>query len=98
MKIEFLPIALNELNDAMDYYNLEFSGLGDRFKNEIQSALLRIVAFPNAWSLINTDIRKCILHKFPYSILYYAANDTILLLAIMHHHRHPDHWIKRGYK
>ena len=42
MKVEFDPLALLELNDAVDYYNYLRRGLGDRFKNEVRLAIIRI--------------------------------------------------------
>ena len=94
-KIEFLPTALLELNDAIEYYDLELPGLGTKFKEEVRTSLKRVSVFPRAWSIIRPEIRKCIMHKFPYNILYSIQENTILVIAIAHHHRHPDYWIER---
>ena len=95
MTIEFLPVAKAELDDAVEYYELELPGLGKKFKEEVRSSLKRIAVFPKAWSLIRPEIRKCILHKFPYNILYTIEKNRILILAIAHHHRNPEYWIGR---
>ena len=95
MTIAFLPIAKTELDDAVEYYNLELPGLGTEFKDEVKSSLKRIILFPEAWSTVRLDIRKCILHRFPYNILYTIEEDHILILAIAHHHRNPEYWIER---
>ena len=42
MKVVFTELAHAELLDASDYYELEFSGLGKRFQQEIQQAIKRI--------------------------------------------------------
>jgi plasmid stabilization system protein ParE len=81
MTIEFLPIAKAELDDAVEYYELELSGLGARFKEEVKFSVKRIAVFPKAWSVIRPDIRKCIMHKFPYNILYTIEENLILILA-----------------
>lgn len=31
---------------------------------------MRIAAYPKAWSVERGEIRKCLLHKFPYKLLY----------------------------
>jgi hypothetical protein len=49
---------------------LEYSGLGGRFKEEVGRAALRIAEYPRAWSVERGDVRKCLLHKFPYKLLY----------------------------
>ena len=95
MNIEFLPIAKLELDDAIEYYELQLEGLGKRYKEEVRSSLKRISIFPIAWTLIRPNIRKCVMHKFPYNILYSIDKNTILIIAIAHHHRQPDYWVKR---
>jgi len=42
MKINFQEIAQIELEDAIEYYNYEASGLGDAFLTEVLNALDRI--------------------------------------------------------
>jgi hypothetical protein len=49
MKIKFLEVAQIELDEAIDYYNYEFPGLGDAFLTEVLSVLDRIGEFPEAW-------------------------------------------------
>ena len=95
MKIKFLTLAKVELNDAAFYYNLELDGLGDKYKEEIKKSVLRIIKFPESWPLEKGNIRKYLLHKFPYKILYSIEHDCILIIAIAHQHRKPDYWIDR---
>lgn len=60
MKIEFLDIAEAELDDAFEYYDEIYKGLGTRFIEEIESALTRFKAPP--WlgkSLVITPIDAC---------------------------------------
>jgi hypothetical protein len=59
----------------MEY--MEYKGLGRRFREEIRKAVKRISEYPEAWSVEWGDIRKYILHKFPYNILYSIEEDHI---------------------
>ena len=95
MKIEFLPEAKAELDDAIDYYELQVVGLGDTFKTIAKSTIKRISTFPTAWTKIRPDVRRCIMHKFPYNVLYSIEEECILIIAIAHHHRNPNYWIDR---
>ena len=70
MKIIFSRIANQELDDGVRYYELQYLGLGRRFKEEVKKAALRITEYPEAWSVERGGIRKCLLHKFPYKLLY----------------------------
>lgn len=96
MRVIFTKIARQELEDAVRYYELEYSGLGRRFKDEVRQAALRIAAYPEAWSIERGDVRKCLLHKFPYKLMYSVEENHILVIAVAHQHRKPDYWIDRN--
>jgi hypothetical protein len=49
MRIRFLDIAQIELDQAIEYYNNESPGLGDKFLTEILKVINRIGEFPEAW-------------------------------------------------
>jgi plasmid stabilization system protein ParE len=93
MKITFSKIAKLELDDAITFYETELAGLGILFKKEIRSSILRIKEHPKAWSIEKGDVRKALLHRFPYKILYSIEKDHIIILAIAHQHRKPNYWI-----
>lgn len=93
MKVIFAKIARQELDDASTYYEIEYQGLGQRFRDEVRDAAKRIAEYPEAWSIERGEVRKCLLHKFPYKILYSIEPDHIFIIAIAHQHRKPDYWI-----
>ena len=95
MRVIFTRIARQELEDAVRYYELEYSGLGHRFKEEVRRAALRMAEHPQAWSIERGDVRKCLLHKFPYKLMYSVEEDHILIIAVAHHHRKPAYWVGR---
>lgn len=99
MEIKFLQIAQVELDDAIEFYNTESPGLGDLFLVEVLNALERIGQLPQAWQFFTPTTRRCLLRRFPYGIMYQAADEEILLVAVANLHRKPDYWkdrIKRG--
>ena len=63
-------VAEAEINEAADFYDLESPGLGGVFLDEIQRALQSIVDLPDAAPLIRGRVRKRIVTKFPYSLVY----------------------------
>ena len=75
MRVVFTEPAKHELEDAFHYYEIEYSGLGKKFKDEVKWAAVRIAEYPEAWSAERGDIRKCLLHKFPYKLLYSIETD-----------------------
>jgi len=49
MKIQFLDVAQQELDEAIDYYNDEVRNLGEDFLEEVLKSLVRIGNHPHAW-------------------------------------------------
>ena len=95
MRVIFTRIARQELEDAIRYYELEYSGLGRRFKEEVRKAVIRIAEYPKAWSIERGEVRKCLMHRFSYKLMYSVEEDHILVIAIAHQHRKPDYWVGR---
>jgi len=94
MRVIFSKFAKQEIDDATRYYEVEFRGLGKQFRDEIKKAARRVVVYPEAWSVERGDIRKCLLHKFPYKLLYSIEEDHIFIIAVVHQHRKPDYWVE----
>ncbi len=92
MKIEFLDTAKKELAEAIIFYNQESEGLGYRLAVEVERTLSRIKQYPYAWPEISKRTRRCRTKGFPYGIIYQIREDLILIIAVMHLHRHPDSW------
>lgn len=95
MKLEFLEIAQLELEDSREYYNFQQIKLGDIFKKDIQNAIDKIIDLPTLYPEIVPDIRRCLLHRFPFSVIYSISKTNIVILAIAHQARKPFYWIDR---
>jgi len=70
VEIFFDDLAGYEYQDAIEFYELKVQGLGLRFKEEVKRALRNLIDFPDMGSIEKGNIRRYILHKFPYKILY----------------------------
>lgn len=96
MKLEYHPSTATDLNNAVKHYDKRQNGLGDEFRTEIYSTIERIAEGPYRYSVVNREIRRCLVHRFPYSVLYrVVAGDTIRILVIRHHRRHSDFGLSR---
>lgn len=95
MKVIFSKFAKLELDDAIAYYELEYTGLGRKFKEEVKTGIKRVIQHPKAWSIESGDVRKYLFHKFPYKLLYSIEKNHILIIAVAHQHRRPNYWIDR---
>ncbi len=95
MQILFDKLARLELDDASEYYEFQMPGLGSRFRKEVKHGIRRICKYPTASAKERGDVRKHLLYKFPYKILYSIEKNYIYIIAIAHCHRQPDYWIDR---
>jgi toxin ParE1/3/4 len=95
-RVSFHRLAERELNDAALYYDQESPGLGIAFLNEVEAYVESIVKNPNAGTKIRGQVRRRLLGRFPYGILYSLNPDGIRILAIMNLKRRPTYWVGRS--
>lgn len=95
MEFVFHPQAEIELNKAIDHYCDIKPALGYDFALEVKAAIDRAVNVPLAWQVIEGDIRRSLVHRFPYGVLYSVEVNYIIVIAIMHLHREPGYWKAR---
>jgi plasmid stabilization system protein ParE len=95
MSYRFHPEAEAELNLSIDYYESIEPGLGYDFALEVYETIQRVVDFPKAWTTLDGDVRRSLVKRFPYGVLYSEEADGILILAVMNLHRAPDYWKHR---
>lgn len=96
MKVEYHPGTITDLNRAVDFYEQQRIGLGDELRDEIYQAIARIAANPLMYLPITGRVRRCFVHRFPFSILYRVVNDDLLrVLVIRHHRQHPQFGVGR---
>ena len=95
MNFSFHPEAEEEFRKATDYYAEIEPGLGYDFALEIYSTIKRSVEFPKAWAVLEGDVRRSLVRRFPYGILYSEERDGIFIVAVMNLHREPEYWQHR---
>lgn len=87
MKVEYHPSTINDLNRAVEFYEQQRIGLGDELRDEIYQTIARIAANPFIYRPITGHIRRCFVHRFPFSILYRVVDDDLLRVLVVRHHR-----------
>jgi plasmid stabilization system protein ParE len=72
-------------------------GLGYQCAIEIVAAVERIKANPGMWPVLDDQVRRCLVHRFPYGVIYSVdeQRSQVLILAVMHLHRQPGYWSER---
>lgn len=95
MKVTFLALAQQELDSAVAWYNEQATGVGEEFLDELDRAVRRAAIFPMSCPEIGPGIRRCLLARFPYGLIYGADGETIIVIAVAHLHREPRYWMDR---
>lgn len=91
----FHPEAEAEMRAAAIWYEQRTKGLGFSFLDEVQVGVQCIAQDPAAWEVVAGPIRRYLLKRFPFAILYQVEAERIWILAVMHLRREPDYWRRR---
>ncbi len=94
--VVFHPQAEEELLYAAEFYENQTVGLGADFLTEVERAVERAIAAPDSGSPIKSDIRRQLVRRFPFSVLYRSEGERVLVLAVMHQRRRPGYWRDRA--
>src|SRR2546426_12223525 len=92
----FHPLAEQELIEAANYYDTASPGLGTAFLDAVERAVNQIREHPETAPLVNRLVRRKLVRRFPYSVMYAIHADSIRILAIANQKRRPFYW--RGRK
>ena len=90
-KLLFSPEAENDLQEIYDWYETALPGLGDRFIEEVENRLFKLINTPGPGSIRYEDIRCTLVSDFPYLIHYgvNTENEQIIAYRIFHTSRKP---------
>jgi len=65
------------------------------FLTEVEQAVRQIIEFPDASPLVNRFVRKKVINRFPYNVMYSIIPDGIWVLAIANQKRRTFYWRNR---
>lgn len=95
MKVRLFAEAKAEISEAADFYEQQRNGLGRAFIEATHVATTQIQTMPKIGACIYKDARRVLLKRFPYAVIYTIQDNEVIILSVMHHHRHPDYWKSR---
>jgi plasmid stabilization system protein ParE len=94
--VSFHRLAQRELDEAIQFYDAESPGLGAAFLNEVERCAQAIQKYPEAGQFIIGTIRRRLIRRFPYALLYSVKPNSIRVLAVMNLKRRPMYWAGRA--
>lgn len=96
--VRFTPLADDDVAEAYAQYEAARGGLGEEFLADVGRAVTLISDFPEACPEVHRDLRRALLHRFPYSLYYRLVRPAGLVevRACVHQRRHPRTWQRRA--
>lgn len=93
--VTFHELAEQELFDAASYYEAHRPGLGRAFIDEVEDAVAQICDHPEAAPVVRGTVRRKLVRRFPYSLMYSEVSGGIRILAVANQKRRPMYWYGR---
>lgn len=83
-KTTFHEDAHAEMIEAARFYEERSSGLGFSFLETVEKAILEISENPRACHKVGDEVRRKLVNRFPYGVMFTVEQDRIRVLAIAH--------------
>ena len=93
--VEFHPEAQDEFISAAQFYERQTEGLGLDFIITVAQTYERLLEFPASGPPFGRQLRRLLVPKFPYGLLYRVESERIYIIAVMHLRRRPGYWRSR---
>ena len=91
-KIQISLLAEIEIKAAQDWYEKQTTGLGEKFADEIKGSIDSLLNPISDHKRVFKNLRRILLHRFPYSV-YYIRNENeklIEIIAVLHNRQSHD--------
>lgn len=88
--------ALADVDAVCTWYGQQGVDVAPRFLRTVDRVKRRIALFPEAYERVRNDVRRAMLHPFPYVILYRVAADRIEILGILPARGDPARLLSRS--
>ena len=89
------PEAIQETDDAFEWYEDQEAGLGFRFLHDLEITYAAIARTPKNFQPLRDGFRRAILRRFPYAIFFEFNAELVVVHSVFHCSRNPDVWHRR---
>lgn len=90
-KIKILPLAENEIDESIEFYESRNKGLGKQFMSYLQSYLKVLKTNPQLFEIKKEPgYRELTLVKFPFVIIYEIIENEVIVYSVFHTSRNPQ--------
>ena len=89
------PDARAEFDDGVDYINARPPGRGAALAHAVRATLARIAANPQLGTEVQPGVRRLMVPKTKYCVIYLYDDDTVDVVSVFHTSRDPADWQRR---
>jgi plasmid stabilization system protein ParE len=91
MRLVLHPKVYSDIDAIMAYYEqVTATELANEFYAELRHFMVAAARQPKSFAIRQRDIRRVNLRRFPYHFLFRIVDDTVRVLVVRHHSRHPS--------
>ena len=83
------------MTEASVFYEAASPNLGVDFLDDVQRVIDLLGDHPLLGQPVGGDLRRALLHRFPFSLVYAVEPNAILIVAVAHQSRRPEYWKDR---
>jgi toxin ParE1/3/4 len=93
----FRPRAVEDVIEAVAWYEAHAPGLGEELIDEILKATHRAQENPELFRLVhrNGNVRRVLTNCFTYRIFFSVIGEALYVHAVLHGARHDRRWMER---
>ncbi|MBU7586778.1 MAG: type II toxin-antitoxin system RelE/ParE family toxin [Nostoc sp. TH1S01] len=89
------PEAELNIQNGFEWYEQRSSGLGSEFVRAVDSSFALIGRNPLAYPIVYQQVRRLLIRRFPFGVMYVVEEDVITIIACFHVKRDPKQWQDR---
>ncbi len=94
--VKFSPLVSREVEEAIGWYRDKNPVAADLFRTIVFDSIEIISHSPLSWGKVaETDIRKFVIPRYPYSLYFEVLANIVYVLAVAHNRRTPQYWLKQ---
>ncbi|MEY4539619.1 MAG: hypothetical protein RLZZ306_1376 [Bacteroidota bacterium] len=90
--------ALQDIQEATDWYNLQVKGLGSRFQKQVKFQIDSLKNDALIYTNRYSDVRCMLIKDFPFMVHYIVEESvpSIIVFAVIHTSKNPKIWEERN--
>jgi toxin ParE1/3/4 len=92
VNVSFLPDADADYQAAVAWYRARNTQAAARFEAAVADGVQRIADRPELYALVDDRHRRCLLRRYPYSLIYRIQPTGVLVVAVAHSRRSASYW------